>query len=154
MQAPSADALLALFETLRSLGRAVVVDLDSAVSSFGQVALRVADRVCVVTHPEPASVDRAEALIRTVEGWGVRPQNVQLVVNRPDPAMALLPQEIVHRTGKPVAFELPPATTAAYDSIARARPLIDHPEAEPIKRVLVSLTSGLVKAAQLTAVGA
>jgi CheY-like chemotaxis protein/MinD-like ATPase involved in chromosome partitioning or flagellar assembly len=154
MQTPSADGLFALFEALRFMGRTVVVDLDGAVSPFGQVALRVADRICVITHPEPASVDRAEALIRTVEGWGVPPQNVQVVVNRPDPAMALLLQEIVHRTGKPVAFELPPVATAAYDSISRARPLIDHPEAESIRRSLDRLTSGLVKAAQPTAISA
>lgn len=141
---PPAEGVIALIDALRSQARCVVMDIDDIVGVFGQVGLRLADRICVVTHPEPASLERADALIRTMEGWGIRSQSIQLVVNRSDPAMMLSPDEIAARTARPVTQELPPMATICYEAIARGRPLIDHPQAEAARRALIALTSGLV----------
>jgi DNA-binding response OmpR family regulator len=137
----SAEGVLGLEKSLRALAAVSVVDLDSAVDPFGQVALRTADRIWVVTEPERSSVERAHALHVLLERWGVPQQNVGLLVNQTHPDMVLEPAEIGQAVGRPVGCWVPCAAASAFESSRRGMPLIDVARDLPVSTALAALAA-------------
>jgi DNA-binding response OmpR family regulator len=137
----TAEGVLSLQRTLRALASMTVVDLDSAVDPFGQVTLRTADRIWIVTEPERASVERAQALHILLEHWGVPHQNVGLLVNQTHPDMVLEPAEIGQGVGRPVGCWIPCAAASAFEASRRGMPLIDVARDLPVATALSALAA-------------
>jgi CheY-like chemotaxis protein/MinD-like ATPase involved in chromosome partitioning or flagellar assembly len=141
---PTADGLIALWDILKAMAESVVIDLGSAVDAVGQVTLRLADRIWVVTTPEPASVERAAALIRVLEQWGVRPQKIDLLVNQTNSAMVMEVAEIAQQTERAVNFAIPAAPEACFEATRRGLTLVELDPRLPAARVLSSLVGAEV----------
>jgi DNA-binding response OmpR family regulator len=137
----TAEGVLALQRLLRALATITVVDLDRAVDPFGQVTLRTADRVWIVTEPERSSVERAQALHILLDHWGVPQQNVGLLVNQTHPDMVLEPAEIGQGVGRPVGCWIPCAAASAFEASRRGMPLIDVARDLPIATALTALAA-------------
>jgi DNA-binding response OmpR family regulator len=142
--APPSDGVFALCNGLRSLASHIVVDLDSAIDSFGQVVLRTAERTWVVTEPERASVERAQALIGMLESWGVNSRAIGLLVNQTSTEMVLEPVEIGHRVGRPVGCWVPYAAGACFEASRRGHPVIEVARDQPLAAALTALAGSMV----------
>lgn len=140
---PRAERVMALNDGLRASADVVVVDVDSAVDSFGQVVLRTAAPVWIVVQPEPASVDRAVALISLLEGWGVDSRRIGVLVNQTSEAMIWEPTEVGQRIGRPVGCWIPCAAGAAFDASRRGLPLVEVARDHPTTNAIASLAATL-----------
>jgi Flp pilus assembly CpaE family ATPase len=141
---PATDAVFALANGLRALATGVVVDLDSAVDAYGQVILRTAQRIWVVTEPEQASVERAGALIQALDQWGIHARVVGLLVNQTNPEMVMEPAEIGQRVGRPVGCWVPYGGSTAFEASRRGQPLIELAGDQPAASALNALAASLV----------
>ena len=140
---PPAAGVMALCKGLRSWAELVVVDLDSAVDVFGQVILRLASPIWVVSQPEPTSVERAAALLAKLQGWGVDPGAVGLLINQTAPQAVLQSPEIGQRVGRPVGCWIPYAASEASAAGRLGRPLIEVAHNHPVFGALTALSASL-----------
>jgi CheY-like chemotaxis protein len=148
---PPAEGVIALIDALRLLADDVLVDLDSATGVFGQVILRAADRIWVVTAPEATALDRAEALIQTLEQWGVRPHLIGLLLNHLHPTVAVDPAAIAQQTGREVKVGIPAAPELCYEASQRRLPVVALPPNQPVARALRGLAAALTPAGRSVA---
>jgi Flp pilus assembly CpaE family ATPase len=144
---PTADGLIALWDALKAMTDTVVVDLDSAVDAFGQVTLRLADRIWVVTTPEPAGIERAAGLIQLLEQWGVRPQKIDVLVNQTSPAMVVGLADIAQQTERAIAIVVPASPEACFEATRRGVTLAEVDPGQPAAQALTAFSDALVQAA-------
>jgi pilus assembly protein CpaE len=142
--APPAEGVMALGNALRALSHQVVVDLDNAVDVYGQVVLRTAERIWVVTQPEPISVERSGTLVAMLEVWGVDPRSIGLMVNQTSPEMVMEPAEIGQRVGRSVGCWVPCAAAATFEASRRGLPLIEIARDHPAANALTALAGTLL----------
>jgi Flp pilus assembly CpaE family ATPase len=96
-----------------------------------------------VTEPETASVDRAGAVIQTLERWGVRPKKFALIANQTNPVMRLGAAEIAQATGREVLAAIPSAPQGFYEAIRRGQPLIDLGPDLPASQAISALANSI-----------
>ena len=86
--------------------------------------------------PEPAGVERAEAVIALLEQWGVRPPTIRLPVNQTSPAMTLDLPLIAQQAGREVGVFVSAAPEACFEAARRRVPLVDLAPDLPAVRAL------------------
>jgi Flp pilus assembly CpaE family ATPase len=133
------EGAAAVVEGLRQLAQIVVADLGGIDDALAQAVLRTAHQIWVVTEPEPTSVDRAGAIIQTLERWGVRPKKIGLVANQTAPVMRLGGAEIAQSTGREVLAAIPAAPQACYEAVRRGQMLIELAPELPASRAIAAL---------------
>lgn len=136
---PSVESATALMEGLRLLCDVVLVDLDGLIDTFAQAALQSAHQVWVVTQPEPASLDRASAVVQTLERWGIRPKKIGLIASQTNPVMRAGATEIAQVTGRQILSAIPAAPQACYEATKRGEALIDLAPDLPTARAIAAL---------------
>jgi Flp pilus assembly CpaE family ATPase len=138
---PTIEGATALVEGLRQLARVVLADLGGIFDPFAQAVLRTAHQIWLVTEPEPTSVERAGALIQTLERWGIRPKKIGLVANQTSPVMRLGAAEIAQATGREVLVAIPSAPQACYEAVRRGQLLIELAPELPASQAVGALAS-------------
>ena len=100
---------------------------ESTEARIGSTALRLADRILVVTTPEPASVHRT--CMAVVEaGDRLDRAGVSLVVNRVDPKRHGDVTWISNAVGLPTVAVLPADDRAQQRAVAAAMPVVRDPD--------------------------
>ena len=140
---PTAEGATALVEGLRQLAQVLIADLGGIHDVFAQAALQQTMQIWIVTQPEPASVERAGALIQTLERWGVRPKKIGVIANQTNPVMRLGAAEISEATGRDVLCAVPAAPQAFYEATRRGQALIDLAPDLPPSRTFAALAGSI-----------
>lgn len=140
---PPVAGATALLDGLRQLAKVVIADLGGIFDPFAQAVLHQAHQIWIVAEPEPSAVERAGALIQTLERWGVRPKKLGLVANQTSPVMRLGSAEIVQATGREILAAIPSAPQACYEAVRRGQALIDLAPDLPASRAIAALASAI-----------
>jgi pilus assembly protein CpaE len=141
---PAADGVIELMDAAKQISPTVIVDLSTAMDVYGQVILRVANRILIVTAPEPASVDRAVALVAMIGQWGVSRSSISLVVNQIHAGMLLDTAEIESRAGVSVAMRFPSCPDEAYASTLSGNPIVSEFPLSSTSRQYAELAGSLL----------
>ncbi|MGI9145806.1 MAG: AAA family ATPase [Chloroflexota bacterium] len=115
---------------------------ESTEASIGATALRLADRVLVVTTPEPASVHRTRMAVREA-GDRLERGGVGLVINRVDRHHGDVAW-ISNAVGLPILGILPADDRAQQRALAAAMPVVRDPDSRlrpPLAHLLEQLGS-------------
>jgi CheY-like chemotaxis protein/MinD-like ATPase involved in chromosome partitioning or flagellar assembly len=140
---PTVEGATALVEGLRQLAQIVVADLGGMSDVLARAGLQQAHQIWVVTEPEPASVERAGAVIQTLERWGVRPKKIGLIANQTSPVMRLGGADIVQATGREVLAAIPAVPQGCYEATRRGQPLIDLAPDLPASQAIAALANAI-----------
>ena len=100
---------------------------ESTEARIGSTALRLADRILVVTTPEPASVHRTCMAVGEA-GDRLDRAGVSLVVNRVDPKRHGDVTWISNAVGLPIVAVLPADDRAQQRALAAAVPVVRDPD--------------------------
>ena len=119
---PTPEGAAAVVDGLRNLARIVIADLGIITDTLAQAGLQHASQVWIVTEPETAAVERAGAIIQTLERWGVRPKKIALIANQTNPVMRLGAAEIAQATGRDVFAAIPSAPRVLRGGPPRSTP--------------------------------
>jgi DNA-binding response OmpR family regulator len=140
---PTPEGAAAVVEGLRQLAQVVIADLGVITDALAQAGLQHANQVWIVTEPETASVDRAGAVIQTLERWGIRPKKIALIANQTNPVMRLGAAEITQATGREVLAAIPSAPQGFYEAVRRGQPLIDLAPDLPASQAISALATAI-----------
>jgi pilus assembly protein CpaE len=140
---PAIEGVTALLDGLRQLAKVVIADLGGIFDPFAQAVLKTAHQIWIVTEPEPVAVERAGALIQTLERWGVRPKKIGLAANQTSPVMRLGAAEIAQATGREVLAAIPAAPQACYEAARRGQALIDLAPGLPASQAIAAMASAI-----------
>jgi CheY-like chemotaxis protein/MinD-like ATPase involved in chromosome partitioning or flagellar assembly len=140
---PTGEGAAAVVDGLRQLARIVVADLGPITDTFAQAGLQPATQVWVVTEPETASVERAGAVIQTLERWGIRPKKIALIANQTNPVMRLGAAEIAQATGREIFAAIPAAPQGFYEAVRRGQLLVDLAPNLPAAQAISAIASSI-----------
>jgi CheY-like chemotaxis protein/MinD-like ATPase involved in chromosome partitioning or flagellar assembly len=140
---PTIEGVTALLDGLRQLAQVVIADLAGIFDPYSQAVLQKAHQIWIVAEPEPSSVERAGALIQTLERWGIRPKKLGLIANQTSPVMRLGSAEIVQATGREILAAIPSVPQACYEAVRRGQALIDLAPDLPASRAIAALAGAI-----------
>lgn len=121
------DSFRAMLSNARARYQYVFLDAPAGIDTGFQLAAQFADRVLLVTGPDPAAVRDASRAGELLELMGKR--DVRLIVNRINPkmvsAMALTVDDVMDRAGLPLIGVVPEDPNVTL-SAAFYKPLLKH----------------------------
>lgn len=124
----------------------LIVDLPLIADYASRAALEKADRILLVTEPEPVSLACAQADISLLRDWGLLNRTHLVLVTRGQSNTIIMPAEIEKAVGVGVAGVIPPAPEAFYLAASLGNPLVlSKPESLGAK-ALVKLTRQVAEA--------
>lgn len=138
-------------ETLRGEFDYVLVDAGAGVSHESVLPLGIADRVVLVSTPEPASVQDVRKTIELTEQ--IDGEIAGLVVNCTRPGSNVSSEEIANRLGVDLLGTVPEDETMR-DSVYAGTPLVAYDPDAPAARAYRALAAGLANGASDVATAA
>ncbi|MCB9745496.1 MAG: hypothetical protein H6741_28470 [Alphaproteobacteria bacterium] len=133
-----------LLEVARRAWPVVVADCGSRVDAATLTAAMAADRILLVLTPSLSALRDGKRVLNLLDGLGVSPSAVSLVVNQSRRSPPVTVDELVRRLEAPLAGELRRDEAAAAKAEFEGRPLREVAPLTHLGRDLESLASRLV----------
>jgi len=138
----SADAIEGLLTALKLQAGYIVVDTASALDDVTMSVLGASDTILVVFSPDILSVQTTIVTCQTLQGRGIDPGKLQLVLNQTMPKPVLSLERIKDALQQPIKIRLP------YDegqslAIVKGQPLLISDPTLPLAVVIKDLASAV-----------
>lgn len=143
-QEATAEQVGTVIEGLAPLAEYVLLDLPSIPSPATETALRFCEHVFLLLKPEPASIAAAQAMLGTLQSWGIGLGVVEAVlVNHVPLAVGVNATAIADELGSDVVGVIPPSADALVAAQKQGRPLLVSQPNNPANERFRQLASRL-----------
>lgn len=132
------DGVKRIIEQLAAVYEFVVVDTAGSFDSFVRACIEASTVTLLLTSGDVSSIRDAGAAARRVDGWGIDPARVRLVVNTNSRDNVVTTEQLEKAIGRPLFWSIP-YDRAVARSVQLGRPVV----AEPARSAASASVTGL-----------